>query len=34
VVHDRATLELLTDGAEPVGREGTVTLGAVPEFSL
>jgi acetyl-CoA acetyltransferase len=34
VVHDRDTLELLTDGAEPVGREGRVTLGAVPEFRV
>ena len=33
-VHDRDTLELLTDGTEPVGREGSVTLGAVPEFTL
>jgi acetyl-CoA acetyltransferase len=31
-VHDRDTLELLTDGTEPVGREGSVRLGAVPEF--
>jgi acetyl-CoA C-acetyltransferase len=31
-VHDRDTLELLTDGTEPVGREGTVTLDALPEF--
>jgi hypothetical protein len=33
-VHDRDTLEQLTDGTEPIGREGTVTIGAVPEFSL
>ena len=32
IVHDRDTLEQLVDGTEPVGREGTVTLGAVPEF--
>jgi acetyl-CoA C-acetyltransferase len=33
-VHDRATLEQLTDGTEPVGREGSVALAAVPEFVL
>jgi len=33
-VHDRGTLEQLVDGSEPVGREGTVTLGALPEFEL
>jgi acetyl-CoA acetyltransferase len=33
-VHDRDTLELLTDGTEPVGREGTVILGDLPEFTL
>ena len=32
-VHDRDTLEQLTDGSEPVGTGGTVTLGAVPEFT-
>jgi acetyl-CoA acetyltransferase len=32
VVHDRDTLEQLTDGNEPVGTEGTVTLGDLPEF--
>ena len=31
-VHDRDTLERLTDGSEPVGTEGTVTLGDLPEF--
>ena len=29
---DRDTLEQLTDGAEPVGTEGTVTVGDLPEF--
>jgi hypothetical protein len=33
-VHDRDTLELLTDGTEPVGREGTVIVGDLPEFTL
>jgi acetyl-CoA acetyltransferase len=33
-VHDRGTLEALTDGTEPVGREGTVTLGDLPEFRI
>jgi acetyl-CoA C-acetyltransferase len=33
-VRDRDTLERLTDGSEPVGREGTVSSGAVPEFTL
>ena len=33
-VHDRDTLELLTDGCEPVGRGGKVALGAVPDFTL
>jgi acetyl-CoA C-acetyltransferase len=32
IVRDRATLDQLTDGTEPVGRVGTVTLEAVPEF--
>lgn len=32
-VHDRRTLEQLVDGTEPVGREGTVSLEAVPEFT-
>jgi len=31
-VHDRDTLERLTDGTEPVGTEGTVLLGDLPEF--
>lgn len=31
-VHDRDTLERLTDGTEPVGTEGTVTVGDLPEF--
>jgi len=31
-VHDRDTLELLTDGSEPVGTGGTVTVGDLPEF--
>jgi hypothetical protein len=33
-VHDRDTLEQLTDGTEPVGRAGTVTIATVPEFTL
>jgi acetyl-CoA acetyltransferase len=33
-VHDRDTLEQLVDGTEPVGREGKVSLAAVPEFSV
>jgi acetyl-CoA C-acetyltransferase len=33
-VHDRDTLVALTDGTEPVGREGTVTLGDVPGFLM
>lgn len=33
-VHDRDTLERLTDGTEPVGTEGTMTLGTVPEFAI
>jgi acetyl-CoA C-acetyltransferase len=33
-VHDRATLERLTDGTEPVGREGFVTVDDRPEFRL
>jgi hypothetical protein len=33
-VHDRGTLDELTDGTEPIGREGTVSVRAVPEFSL
>ena len=32
-VHDRDTLEQLTDGSEPVGTEGTVTVGDLPEFT-
>ena len=32
-VHDRDTLEQLTNGSEPVGTGGIVTLDAVPEFS-
>jgi hypothetical protein len=31
-LRDRETLHELTDGTEPVGREGTVTGLAVPEF--
>jgi acetyl-CoA C-acetyltransferase len=33
-VRDRDTLHELTDGTEPVGREGTVTVHAVPEFEV
>jgi hypothetical protein len=33
-VHDRDTLAQLTDGTEPVGRAGTVSIGTVPAFSL
>jgi hypothetical protein len=32
-VHDRETLAELTDGTEPVGTEGTVTIGDLPEFT-
>jgi hypothetical protein len=31
-VHDRDTLARLTDGTEPVGTEGSVMLGDLPEF--
>ncbi len=31
-VHDRDTLEQLTDGSEPVGTRGTVSIGDLPEF--
>jgi hypothetical protein len=33
-VHDRDTLEQLTSGSEPVGTEGTVSIGDLPEFAL
>ena len=33
-VRDPDTLRELTSGVEPVGREGTVTLDAVPVFAL
>jgi acetyl-CoA acetyltransferase len=33
-VRDRATLEQLTDGTEPVGRSGRIAIGAVPEFTI
>jgi acetyl-CoA acetyltransferase len=33
-VRDRVTLERLTDGTEPVGREGRIAIGTVPEFSI
>jgi acetyl-CoA acetyltransferase len=33
-VHDRDTLAALTDGGEPVGRDGTVTVADIPEFRL
>jgi hypothetical protein len=33
-VHDRDTLEHLTDGSEPVGTEGTVIIGDLPEFRV
>jgi acetyl-CoA acetyltransferase len=33
-VHDPDTLAQLTDGTEPVGREGRVALGAIPEFAI
>jgi acetyl-CoA C-acetyltransferase len=33
-VRDRDTLDQFADGTEPVGREGTVRLDAVPEFTL
>jgi hypothetical protein len=31
-VHDRDTLARLTDGTEPVGTDGTVSIGDLPEF--
>jgi len=33
-VHDRDTLAALTDGTEPVGTEGTVSIGDLPEFRV
>jgi acetyl-CoA acetyltransferase len=33
-VHDRDTLSALTDGTEPIGRDGAVTLDALPEFTM
>jgi len=33
-VDDPDTLRDLTSGTEPVGREGTVTIDAVPVFAL
>jgi acetyl-CoA C-acetyltransferase len=33
-VHDRDTLDLLIDGREPVGREGTVAIDDIPRFRL
>ncbi len=33
-VHDRDTLAALTDGGEPVGRDGTVSVADIPEFRL
>ncbi|HEY3671033.1 MAG TPA: acetyl-CoA acetyltransferase [Acidimicrobiia bacterium] len=33
-VHDRDTLEQLTDGSEPIGTEGTVAIGDLPEFVI
>ena len=33
-VPDRDTLEQLTDGAEPVGTQGTVSIGDLPEFRV
>ena len=34
IAPDGDTLAELTSGVEPVGRVGTVTAGAIPEFSL